>query len=90
MYNLLLDWTPSTDNVGVTGYALLINGVAIDVGDNTTYLVEAEEDTEYEFYVRAYDAAGNKSSWAGPYRPLLLVVEGNDQVVEMGETVLEG
>jgi chitodextrinase len=57
-----LSWTPSTDNIGVTGYniyqgALLVGTIAATTVD-ITGLVPL---TTYSFTVRALDAAGNLS-----------------------------
>ncbi|MEL6811012.1 MAG: YCF48-related protein [Bacteroidota bacterium] len=57
-----LDWTASTDNIGVTGYEVFQDGVSIatvpDVNHSVTGLTPA---TTYDFTVRAFDAAGNDS-----------------------------
>ncbi len=59
-----LSWTASTDNVGVTGYDVLRNGVVI--GSTTTATTFAVTglvaSTTYTFNVRAKDAAGNISA----------------------------
>jgi chitinase len=61
-----LSWGASTDDVGVTGYEISIDGgAAIDVGDvlssDRTGLTEGQS---YSFRVRAYDAAGNRSAYS--------------------------
>ena len=57
-----LAWNASTDNVGVTGYEVFLDGNALGVVTATnaqvTGLVAA---TDYAFTVRAQDAAGNNS-----------------------------
>jgi chitodextrinase len=58
-------WTGSTDNVGVTGYALFRNGTQIaTVGASaTTYTFGSLTcATSYTFGVEAFDAAGNRST----------------------------
>ncbi len=59
-----LDWQASTDNVAVTAYEVVIDGVVREViGTQTSYLVDSlQPSTEYIALVRAYDAAGNLSS----------------------------
>jgi hypothetical protein len=64
-----ITWSPSTDNVAVAGYELLLN-------HSDTYINEIQDDvspasiaifdTAFPFYaqVRAYDAAGNRSGWS--------------------------
>jgi hypothetical protein len=60
--DVTLTWTPSTDNVGVTGYTVYRNGVSVgDVATNTTTISGLAAGT-YAFQVQAFDAAGNRSS----------------------------
>ncbi|GAA4066539.1 zinc-dependent metalloprotease family protein [Flavobacterium cheonanense] len=58
-----LSWTGATDNVGVTGYDVLRNGVVIgSTSTATTFAVTGlTASTSYAFNVRAKDAAGNIS-----------------------------
>jgi hypothetical protein len=62
---VVLDWDPSTDNVGVVGYRIYRDGVEVNtVADGSS------DDTDrgfamgrkYRYAVRAYDAAGNLSA----------------------------
>ena len=58
-----LSWNASTDNVGVTGYAIYKNGSLLSTTTGTSYSVTGlSPNTTYSFYVKAYDAAGNYSS----------------------------
>lgn len=58
-----LAWTASTDNVGVAGYKVYVDTVAIDVGNDTSVTVgDLDADTAYSFAVSAYDAQGNESA----------------------------
>ncbi|WP_042160247.1 lytic polysaccharide monooxygenase [Paenibacillus gorillae] len=63
--SLQLMWSPSTDNVGVTGYRIY-NGstlVTTTSGTATSYTVTGlSASTTYTFSVRAIDAAGNQSA----------------------------
>jgi len=66
-----LTWGASTDNVGVTGYRVYRNGVALatptppDATPPTTYTDDtAAPATTYTYQVSAVDAAGNESSKA--------------------------
>ena len=62
-----LNWTASTDNVGVTGYDVYQNGVKINPSNitttsyNVTGLLAA---TLYSYTIKAKDAAGNQSSFS--------------------------
>ena len=58
-----LSWSPSTDNVGVTGYRVYRDGSLV----NTVTVVPVQDsgltpDTTYRYTVSAIDAAGNESA----------------------------
>jgi endonuclease I/chitodextrinase len=58
-----LSWLASTDNVGVTGYNVYMNGVLkTTVTGLTTTISGLTASTTYSFYVIAKDAAGNLSA----------------------------
>ncbi len=60
---LSLSWTASTDNVGVTGYALFVNGVQVGSSTSTAFTFTGlNAATSYNLSVKATDAAGNLSS----------------------------
>ncbi|MFC5046390.1 fibronectin type III domain-containing protein [Aquimarina hainanensis] len=60
--SILLSWTASTDNVGVTGYDIFQDGVKVGTSASSSYqVVGLSPTTAYRFYVRATDAAGNIS-----------------------------
>ncbi len=59
-----LTWTASTDNVGVTEYQIFDNATGEIVATTTSTSVTItglDSGTSYGFYVRADDAAGNRS-----------------------------
>lgn len=58
-----LSWNASTDNVGVTGYDVLIGGVLKEETNGATSVTvkDLSPNTLYNFTVQAKDAAGNKS-----------------------------
>lgn len=57
-----LKWEASTDNVGVTAYAVSVNGTVVGTTSATTYDAGALEcGTGYTVGVTAHDAAGNVS-----------------------------
>ena len=58
-----LSWTPSTDNVGVTGYRVLRGGLLVGSPSGTTYSdTDLLASTAYGYVVQAVDAAGNVSA----------------------------
>ncbi|MEW6027447.1 MAG: fibronectin type III domain-containing protein, partial [Planctomycetota bacterium] len=58
-----LTWSPSTDNVGVTGYKVFRNAVYINSSAGTNYTdYGLSPSTPYSYTVQAYDAAGNLSA----------------------------
>ncbi|HYO20807.1 MAG TPA: sugar-binding protein, partial [Flavisolibacter sp.] len=63
--SLTLNWTASTDNVGVAGYDVYRNGIKLNSSliSATTYSVTGlTAATSYQFYAQAKDAAGNTSA----------------------------
>ena len=57
-----LSWTKSTDNRGISGYDVYINGNLKGSSSSTTYTISALKPlTAYEVYVVAKDRAGNIS-----------------------------
>lgn len=58
-----LSWTASTDNVFVAGYDIYRDSTYIVSTPQTSYQdTELEPDTNYEYYVNAYDSSNNVSS----------------------------
>lgn len=60
--SISITWNSSTDNVGVTGYEVYLNGnfYGNSAGTSTT-IYNLTPGVQYGFSVKAYDAAGNKS-----------------------------
>ena len=61
-----LTWEPSTDNEGVTGYYVWLNGARVTTITDPTYTCYTfkrlkPSATQYSFAVSAFDAAGNES-----------------------------
>ncbi|MEM1219859.1 MAG: M12 family metallo-peptidase, partial [Bacteroidota bacterium] len=57
-----LSWNASTDNVGVTGYNVYLNGSSIgQVASTAANVTGLAPSTTYSFYVTAVDDAGNES-----------------------------
>ncbi|MEW9699959.1 fibronectin type III domain-containing protein [Paenibacillus sp. SI8] len=56
-------WNASTDNVGVKGYEIYSNGVKVSTSISPTYTAtNLTPNTNYNFTVKALDAAGNASA----------------------------
>lgn len=61
-----LGWGAATDNLGVTGYRIYLDGTAIDTTTNLTYdLTNLTVNTTYSVEVEAFDLAGNNSAKVG-------------------------
>ncbi len=64
-----VNWSASTDNVGVTGYEVYLNGAATPAatttGATTVNLTGLTNATTYSVTVKAKDAAGNVSAASG-------------------------
>jgi len=60
---ITISWTASTDNVGVVGYKIFMNGTLAGTTTNTSYQsVGLSASISYGYTVAAYDAAGNTST----------------------------
>ncbi len=58
-----LNWTPSTDNVGVTGYKIFRDGVQVGTSATANFTDSGlNPSTSYSYTVKAHDAAGNTSA----------------------------
>ena len=63
--SIALTWSPSTDNVGVTGYGLYRGGTLVGTAATTTGIYSGLTcNTNYTLAVDAQDAAGNRSGKA--------------------------
>lgn len=61
--SISLSWNASTDNIGVSSYAVYMNGsLNTTVSSTSTTIAGLNPSTTYNFYVVAKDAAGNSSS----------------------------
>jgi chitodextrinase len=62
-----LTWNASTDNVGVKGYYVYLNDVALTTTTAMSFTHSGlTAGTTYNYRVSAYDAAGNNSAWTTP------------------------
>ncbi|MEQ9052484.1 MAG: cellulase family glycosylhydrolase [Marinoscillum sp.] len=58
-----ISWNASTDNVGVIGYNMFLDGVSVGSTAGTSYqFTGLERNTSYTLGVSAYDEAGNESA----------------------------
>ena len=60
--SVVVTWSPSTDNIGVTGYALFDTGVEIQQVTGTTVTLPPVAAGNHWYQVLAFDAAGNRSA----------------------------
>lgn len=61
--SIIISWDAATDNVGVTGYTVYQDGLIVqeNVTTTTATITNLTAETSYNFYVVAFDAAGNQS-----------------------------
>ncbi|MBS1571978.1 MAG: endonuclease [Bacteroidetes bacterium] len=60
--SIALSWTAATDNIGVVGYDIYVNGVYYSTVTGTSATVNGlNPSTNYNFFVIAKDGAGNQS-----------------------------
>lgn len=60
---IALSWEAATDNVGVTGYRILRDGVALGTTTQLAFTDDkAQQGTLYRYQIAALDAAGNASA----------------------------
>lgn len=63
-YSAVFSWDPSTDDTGIAGYVVLVDGFLVDTipGNQTSIFIGGlEPSTLYAFEVYAFDYAGNDS-----------------------------
>lgn len=60
--SVVLSWTPSTDNVAVTGYEVYRNGLRISTVATPGHTdPSVTSGVQYTYFIMAFDAAGNRS-----------------------------
>jgi len=85
--SLNVSWTASTDNVGVTGYELYLDGVlSLVVNGNTTTTIigSLQSNTTYDVELLAFDAAGNKSDKTPIVSGTTLITDNDPPTVPAG------
>jgi len=61
-YSIDITWDASTDNTGVAGYRVWLNGSEIGTSTNNIYAISSlSPNTNYALAIAAYDLAGNES-----------------------------
>jgi hypothetical protein len=82
-YQIELQWTAATDNVGVAGYRVYRDSHDIGTTENLNFTdIGLGAGTLYEYKITAFDAAGNESVST----PVILLTTTN--IVSMGAPVL--
>jgi chitodextrinase len=77
-----LNWSASTDNIGVTGYDIFQGSINIGtVTSTTSNITGLTANTAYSFYVVAKDAAGNTSSASNTVNATTLATTGGTSQV---------
>ncbi|MBP6965556.1 MAG: N-acetylmuramoyl-L-alanine amidase [Armatimonadetes bacterium] len=95
MSEIYLDWSPSTDNVGVTGYKIYRNGSFAYTTSATEYTdTGLSSNTMYTYTVTAVDGVANESAHSEPAAAITHVVVWQDGFPDLGnwpaDTVADG
>ena len=81
----IITWDESTDNEGIKGYKIYLNGDFLGITSNTNYeLTGLEYDKSYIIMVIALDEAGNTS-----LSPAVIEINENEKPVEVDKTQLK-
>jgi chitodextrinase len=81
-----LNWSASTDNVGVVGYQIWRNSAQIGTSTTLNYSdTTVQASTTYTYTVRAYDAAGNTSQ-DSPSVPVTTPAPSSITIASIGTT----
>ncbi|WP_128755268.1 InlB B-repeat-containing protein, partial [Aquimarina sediminis] len=84
-----LNWNPSTDNVGVTGYDVYQNNSVVATVSSTGYTASGlSPNTTYSFKVKAKDAAGNVSGFSSILN--VTTLDGSSPLYTIGVTTVGG
>ncbi|WP_128755399.1 InlB B-repeat-containing protein, partial [Aquimarina sediminis] len=84
-----LNWNPSTDNVGVTGYDVYQNNSVVATVSSTGYTASGlSPNTTYSFKVKAKDAAGNVSGFSTTKN--VTTLDGSSTLYTLGVTTVGG
>jgi hypothetical protein len=61
-FSLRLSWNPSSDNLGVTGYDVLVGGVRVRAGVGSPQTINLVCEQSYSLVVVSRDSSGNKAA----------------------------
>lgn len=88
--SLTLGWTPATDNIGVDGYRIYVNGVLHATSPDTLLEVTGlDHSTSYAMTISAFDHAMNESQKSSPVRGSTLVADLEAPTVPLNVGILE-
>ncbi len=88
--SLTLGWTPSTDNIGVDGYKIYVDGVLHATTNDTLYMVTGlDHTTSYEISISSFDNALNESEKSEPVLGSTMVGDGEAPTVPQNLRILE-
>ncbi len=86
-----LNWTASTDNVGVVGYQIFRSAVQIATSPTNSFVdTTGVLNQSYNYKVRAYDAAGNVSAFSNIVSGKSTSTGGGDAIAPSAPTNLAG
>ncbi len=91
--SITINWSASSDNVGVAGYKIFRGSDEIaDITDKTSYKdTELKAGKQYSYQIKAYDAAGNLSNFCDsvsgcPVMPVIKRITPADASIIGGKT----
>jgi chitodextrinase len=89
--SISISWDASSDNIGVAGYNVFIDGVLKEQVETTTYLLDGlASGTTYLFSLEAYDLAGNVSTGSETFSVTTSAIsqDGIVEAIEVGNTIV--
>jgi len=88
--SLTLNWTPATDNIGVDGYRIYVNGVLHATSPDTIYEVTGlDPGTSYAITVSAFDYAMNESQKSSPVTGSTMIADVEAPMVPLNVRISE-
>ena len=88
--SLTLGWTPATDNIGVDGYKIYVNGILHATSSDTLYEVTGlDHSTSYALTISAFDHAMNESQKSSPVTGTTLAADVEAPTVPLNVQIIE-